>query len=81
MQMTKTTNAQSSTHHPQATTNRPSTSKKRNDFKPLRPHLRKKMIRFRNINHKTLALYDKTCNFAKIKYFSYRITVNKLVYE
>lgn len=27
MQMTKTTNAQSSTHHPQATTNRPSTSK------------------------------------------------------
>lgn len=39
------------------------------------------MIRFRNINHKTLALYDKTCNFAKIKYFSYRITVNKLVYK
>lgn len=54
---------------------------KRNDFKPLRPHLRKKMIRFRNINHKTLALYDKTCNFAKIKYFSYHITVNKLVYK
>ena len=42
---------------------------------------KKKMIRFRNINHKTLALYDKTCNFAKIKYFSYHITVNKLVYK
>ena len=64
MQMTKTTNAQSSTHHPQATTNRPSTSKKQR-FQAIKTSSQKKMIRFRNINHKTLALYDKTCNFVK----------------